>query len=71
MEVESTLLVCPFAVGDKGGLRHYCEAGCIKLPDVESKQHLKSYCCDLQKCKQCTLYQMLDAYYERKYKEQN
>lgn len=69
MKVEQSLLVCPFAIGEKGGLHHYCEAGRIRLPDAESKILLKTYCCDMQKYKQCTLYQVLIDYYERKYEE--
>ena len=62
-------VVCPFYKHEKTSNGLKCELAVFHFPDAESKEQIKAYCCDFCKYKQCTLYQVLNDYWERKYKE--
>lgn len=59
--------VCPFYRNEKTSHGLKCELAAFKFPDDESKAQIKTYCCDMDKCKECTLYQVLVEYYDREY----
>lgn len=65
---EPALPLCPYFIKEVGTTL-YCELGKLRCPDSDAKAHIKTFCCDMQKYKQCTLYQVLSTYYERKYEE--
>lgn len=61
--------VCPFFMYERGTGTVRCELCKFYFPDKESKEQIKTYCCDMSKYEECTLYKIMNAYYERKYKE--
>lgn len=63
----STIAVCPFFTKESTRLV-WCELASFHFPNNACKQSLKSYCCDMQKYKECTLYKILMQYYEEKEK---
>ena len=67
MQKDKGLPVCPYYQHEKtkDGLR--CELARLYLPDAESKEEIKAYCCDMDKHKECTLYKVMNSYYDRKY----
>ncbi len=60
--------VCPYYLHEKSSAVLNCELCKFRFPDAESKAQIKAYCCDFHKYKECTLYRVMDSYYERKYK---
>ena len=59
--------VCPFYLHEKRSDVLNCELAKFRFPDDESKAQIKAYCCNMDKCKECPLYQVLVSYYDREY----
>ena len=58
--------VCPFFGWVKGN-KMACEGATFRFADKSCWDELKrTYCYDMDGCKQCTLYKILMSYYERK-----
>ena len=62
---ETGLAVCPFYKKEVDE-KLYCELATLRLPDAESKAQIRAYCCSMEKHKECTLYQVLSAHWDRK-----
>ena len=64
-EKSSTVAVCPF-FGGRGGTNVSCEGAKFRFADESCTAELKKkYCYDMDGHKQCTVYKILMAYYER------
>lgn len=59
--------ICPYYKKESGNTL-YCELAKLHFPDVESKTQIKEHCCNFDKYKDCTLYEVMTSYYDRKYK---
>lgn len=58
---------CPFFSDARNG-KVYCEAATIRTPDQQTyRDILYKYCAHPENYKECTLYKVLQRYYERKY----
>lgn len=60
--------VCPYYKKENGSTMH-CELATFHFPDKESKAQIKAHCCNFYGYQQCTLYRVLNDYWERKYKK--
>ena len=59
---------CPYYMYDRGDML-FCEGATLKYPDKGAKKNcMVSYCCN-EECgyKKCTLYAVMEDYYERLY----
>jgi len=61
--------VCPYYLRERSSDTLNCELCKFRFPDDESKAQIKDYCCNFDKYKECQLYKIMNAYYERKYEE--
>ena len=60
-------IYCPYFISEQG-LRFSCESCKIYFKDKQQRRDLVyEYCGHPQKYKECTIKQILDKYYERKY----
>ena len=63
---------CPYYLYDRGEML-FCEGATVKYPDKASKKKcLNTYCCN-EDCgyKHCTVYTVMEDYYERLYDGQD
>lgn len=66
----ATCCNCPFFKREWND-RIRCEMAMIKPPDSRARrQLLAEYCASENNYKNCTFYKLLDAFYERKYREE-
>lgn len=62
---------CPFFSNEKNG-KIFCEMAIIKSPDKQTRNDiLLNYCAHEENYKKCSLYIMLEGYYNRKYNIDN
>jgi hypothetical protein len=68
MDDNSGLPVCPFFLKESGYGRFYCEGAILKPPDrIAKREIVYKYCASMGNYKNCMIYQMLTAYYDRLY----
>lgn len=68
MDDNSGLPVCPFFLKESGYGRFYCEGAILKPPDrIAKREIVYKYCTSMENYKNCMIYQMLTAYYDRLY----
>lgn len=66
MNDDSRLPICPFYTKEAKN-KLYCEGGTIKPPDNEARREIVyKYCASMEDYKNCTIYQMLMNYYDRR-----
>lgn len=69
MSMFDGAVVCPFYTSERDSKTMNCELARFRFPDAECKAQIKAHCCDMQLYKQCTLYKVLNSYYQRKYED--
>ena len=74
-DVDYHVGICPYFQRDRGRGLVYCECARFRFPDKEARREIVyKLCAHPDDYKKCVLKQMLDHYYERKYRriqEQN